>query len=181
MLCQKCKKNEANVFYRENVNGKEKSYALCSECAHELEKSGEISKVFDDFGPFGMKSHNDLFDLNGLFGSLFGGFTSAAVPTLTGSKRCPVCGESFADFTNSGKAGCPKCYEEFADELDGTISRIHGNTTHKGRVPKGWKSRLDRETQIKQLKKELETAIGAEEFEKAAELRDRIRQLGSEK
>ena len=43
MLCEKCKKNEATVFYRENVNGKEKNYSLCQKCAEKLEKKGEIS------------------------------------------------------------------------------------------------------------------------------------------
>lgn len=42
MLCEKCKKNEASVFYRENINGKERKYSLCPECAAELEKNGEI-------------------------------------------------------------------------------------------------------------------------------------------
>ena len=39
MLCEKCKKNEASVFYRENINGKERKYSLCPECAAELEKN----------------------------------------------------------------------------------------------------------------------------------------------
>ena len=38
MKCEKCQKNEATVFYRENINGKEAKYHLCPKCASELEK-----------------------------------------------------------------------------------------------------------------------------------------------
>ena len=73
MLCEKCKKNEASVFYRENINGKERKYSLCPECAAELEKNGEIKfsafphlSDMNDFAPFG-----DFGSLNSIFGSLF--------------------------------------------------------------------------------------------------------------
>ena len=32
MLCDKCGKNNAEVFYKENINGKETKYSLCHEC-----------------------------------------------------------------------------------------------------------------------------------------------------
>ena len=51
MLCEKCKKNEATFYYHENVNGNEKNYRLCADCAKELEKSGELktwNKAQDD-------------------------------------------------------------------------------------------------------------------------------------
>jgi len=36
MICDKCKKNTAQVYYTENINGKETKYALCHECAAEM-------------------------------------------------------------------------------------------------------------------------------------------------
>ena len=42
MLCQKCKKNEATVYYKENINGHVTEYNLCPECAAELEKNGVL-------------------------------------------------------------------------------------------------------------------------------------------
>ena len=33
MLCERCKKNNATVFYRESINGKERSLSLCEKCA----------------------------------------------------------------------------------------------------------------------------------------------------
>jgi len=37
MLCQKCGKNQANVFYKQMINGEYKEMSLCAECANELE------------------------------------------------------------------------------------------------------------------------------------------------
>ena len=48
MLCEKCSKNEATVFYREIVNGKEKKYSLCSDCAAKLEKEGKALIIAPD-------------------------------------------------------------------------------------------------------------------------------------
>ena len=53
MLCQKCKKNEATVYYKENINGHVTEYNLCPECAAELEKNGVLhldSHAEDLFG-----------------------------------------------------------------------------------------------------------------------------------
>ena len=36
MLCEKCKKRTATVFYNENINGKTRSYSLCAECAAKM-------------------------------------------------------------------------------------------------------------------------------------------------
>ena len=46
MICERCKKKEATVFYEENINGATRSYSLCSECAAELNKSGDLSGLF---------------------------------------------------------------------------------------------------------------------------------------
>ena len=32
MLCEKCKKNEANAYIKTNVNGDVHEYHLCSQC-----------------------------------------------------------------------------------------------------------------------------------------------------
>ena len=42
MLCEKCKKNEAQVHYTENINGKETSMSLCHECASKMQLTGGL-------------------------------------------------------------------------------------------------------------------------------------------
>ena len=55
------------------------------------------------------------------------------------------------------------------------IKRIHGNTTHCRRLHRRPEIKLRRD--IERLKRELDAAVAAEEYENAAVLRDRIREL----
>ena len=175
MLCEKCKKNNATVFYEETVNGKSRSYSLCADCAKALEQSGEISlqqNLADGF--FGMPSLGSIND--SLFSSLFGLPENAR----TSKKTCPLCHATFDDFRRHGKAGCPNCYTTFADELYGTVRSIHGSVKHIGRVPAKFKKRGENMTRLTELKNDLKHAIADENFEAAATLRDQIRALESE-
>ena len=130
MLCQKCKMKQANVFFKQTINGKTTQLCLCEDCAAE-------SGIGFDFG-FGLgKSF-----MPGLFGSVFEALSDGISSDFLGSqstfteKRCPMCGASFVDITHSGKVGCAKCYETFAPELSCTLQGIHGNVKHIGRRPK---------------------------------------------
>ena len=175
MLCEKCKKKDATVFYEETINGKTRSYSLCGECAAAMKQTGEIS-LGEDFGgnlfgasPFGSLSDN-------LFGSLFG----LPEVTRTSRKLCPLCHSSFEDLRRSGKAGCPSCYQTFAAELENTIRSIHGNVKHIGRAPSKVKAEPQEKSQLETLREELSVAISEENFERAATLRDEIRALETE-
>ena len=170
MLCERCKKNEATVHYREIMNGKEKKYLLCADCAKELEKSGEISLSAPQF--FG-ESEGSLF--NSMFGSLFA--PARGERALSEAKKCPLCGATFGELVNEGKVGCAKCYDVFGQELERTISGIHGQSTHAGRSPAKLKDKLDVPQRIRALERELKEAIKDERYERAAELRDELNSL----
>jgi protein arginine kinase activator len=104
-------------------------------------------------------------------------------PTFSGmglafkSERCENCGLTYSQFAQGGKLGCSNCYEVFKDKLNPLIRRIHSSERHKGKVPArtGGKLRLIKE--IESLKTELGNLVKNEEFEKAAEVRDRIKDL----
>jgi protein arginine kinase activator len=49
MLCERCKKNEANVHISKNINGKATELHLCESCARE---SGELISMNQFFGSF---------------------------------------------------------------------------------------------------------------------------------
>ncbi len=167
MICERCKKNTATVFYQENINGEARSFSLCSECAASMQKSGEISGGF----PFG--------NMGGLHDQLFGGlFGKVESPTKT-RKTCALCGSTFDDFRKDGKTGCPECYKTFGDELKGTIRSIHGNVNHIGRAPAKFRKNQEKANELKTLKTQLAAAITEENFELAATLRDKIRALES--
>ncbi|MBQ8208879.1 MAG: UvrB/UvrC motif-containing protein [Clostridia bacterium] len=175
MLCEKCKKNNAAFFFEENINGKKRSFALCSSCAEEMKKNGELQSgesLFDSLG-FPSSLHDSLF------GSLF---ASPAKAMQIGTKKtCPGCGSTLEDFRRLGKAGCSECYRTFSAELEPTIRSIHGNAKHTGRAPAKEKAKHEKENELKALKIELKSAIENEEFEKAAQLRDKIKSIEGKK
>ena len=77
--------------------------------------------------------------------------------------------------------GCNRCYEVFREHLEPTLRRIHGNTVHTGKLPKKGAGKIKLQRQIEQLKSELQAAVVNEQYEKAAELRDRIKELEKSK
>ena len=180
MLCERCKKNEASVFYRESVNGKQKSLSLCAECAEKARKAGELDDGFANGGFMNGGFFEDpFFGTDKLFGSLFG-LSEPRGKTKEKVKKCSLCGATFADLVNEGKAGCPECYRTFAEELTPTVSRIHGTTSHVGGAPSTFKKSREHKEKIKALEAELKEAVKEENYERAAELRDELRDLREE-
>lgn len=167
MKCQKCNKNEANTHVKRVINGEFEEYHLCSECAKEM----GYSNVFSDF----TSSFADDFN------SLFGSFFENALPARTQATRCETCGTTYNDIASTGMMGCANCYDIFSDRILPTIRRIHGNTTHMGKNSISYRKVEDKpedktQDELTKLKAELDTAIKNQEFEKAAVLRDKIKE-----
>ena len=158
MLCQSCEKKQATTHIKTILNGELKEYNLCSECAQKL----GYGSFFGGFG----------FDLDKLFGSFMDGMGSTKI-----KKRCQCCGSSFEDIAKSGKVGCAECYDTFYEELLPSIQRIHGRTSHTGKLAHSAGTEVKLRNEIARYRSELEQAIKAQEFEKAAELRDKIIEL----
>lgn len=194
MKCQHCGKNEATVQLRQSVNGQLSEYALCTQCAEQLGVGG----MFADFGSFGgfggfggmglMGGMSAFAGLEGLLNSMMGTARTGALPR-TG--RCKLCGSSFDDIARRGKLGCPECYEQFGDRLAPTIERMHGRTKHIGKLPgrpavqsqpvqnehQAIKKEEPAAETVADLRAQLNAAVAAEEYEKAAVLRDRIKEM----
>ncbi len=158
MLCQACEKRQATTHIKTIVNGELREYYLCPECAS---KHG-YGSFLGDFG----------LDIDKFFGSFMDTLGSGRA-----SRRCSFCGSSFEDIAKSGKVGCAKCYEEFYEELLPSLRRIHGRTSHTGKLAGSAGTGVRIRNEINKCREELEQAIKAQEFEKAATLRDRIKEL----
>ena len=175
MVCKNCGKNNAEIYYKQTINGKTVEYALCTQCAEKLKKEGKldikIPSFFDDFG-FGI-SNNGLYGIEELFGLP----ASSKNARRSEKKTCTLCSSTFDDLVKNGRVGCAKCYEVFADELRHSIESIHGKSEYIGRTPEKCKEKETKEDKINTLKAELDSAIAEQEFEKAAVLRDEIRAL----
>ena len=166
MFCERCKKNNATVYYTENINGKETKMALCHDCANEMQ--GNVGLGLFGSGLLGT-------DLGSLIGSMF--TPQKSTRPEADAKKCDLCGMSFADLMKEGKAGCPRCYDTFADELERTVAGIHGGTKHTGKVPAKYQAKLDEANRIKALRQRIAEAVASEDYESAAKLRDEIREI----
>ncbi len=163
MLCQQCHKRDASVHFTQIINGNKAVMYLCNQCA---EKKGQfvISPKLN-LGDF-------LWGFHGLGQSE--GFAKVEKPDEV---CCDVCSMSIEDFRKTGKLGCANCYRVFNDSLNPILRRLHGSVQHTGRVPKKAADCIREMNELEGLKAQLTEAIGKEEYEKAAVLRDSIRDL----
>lgn len=168
MLCQKCGENEASVHLTRIINGKKEELHLCENCA---KKSGDFSFPSDN---------------NFSFQSLLSGILNNNLSTknksiykdnLMKESICENCRLSYIDFSKNGLFGCSDCYEKFEDKLDPLFKRIHGSIRHTGKKPSRYNIKKDNEKEIYILKEQMENAVEEENFEKAAEIRDRIHEI----
>ena len=166
MLCQNCGKNEATTHIKRIVNGDTTQMHLCSDCAGHL-------------------GYGDMFSGFGLnLDDFFGGFLGDTVQMLASptEQRCPKCGNTFGDIVRSGKVGCSECYDIFYDKLLPSIQRIHGRIKHNGKQAPAVETVAQpvpevKEDPVEKLKKDLAQAIENQEFEQAAVIRDKIKEL----
>lgn len=171
MMCQQCGQKSATLHLTKIINGQKTEFHICESCARE--KGEWIPGAVDGFSIHNLLSGLLDFDL---MGHKQGGEGDIKPQTM----RCKNCGLSYAQFGKLGRFGCDKCYAFFGDRLDPLLKRVHGNTIHIGKIPKCGGGRIQRRRELIDLKKQLQYSILREEFEEAAKLRDRIRQLENE-
>lgn len=159
MLCDSCGKNEANLHYTKIINGKVEEKHLCEDCA------GENQDL----------SFANLFSMDKLFTGLIESFQEDTefYPEI----KCECCGLTYNDFKKEGKFGCSQCYEVFKDKLNPLIKGLHGHNTHRGKIPSSAHSKTFLKREEDDLRIQLEDAVKEEEFEKAAIIRDRLKDL----
>ena len=179
MLCQNCKTKQANTHIKQVINGELTELDLCPDCAAKLGYENAFSNFLD-------------------IGSMMSGFLGmpgaiSGVSTLAREQKCPGCGAVFSQISKSGRVGCAKCYETFYDRLLPSIKRIHGNTVHTGKrlrtarlesgspQPDAPNDKKDSRPELEILTEKLSAAIKNQEFELAAQLRDRINALKAAK
>ncbi len=160
-MCDECGGGEAVVHLTQIVNNEMTTFHLCDACAAEkgLEPAPEaVNFPLTDFlAQMGQDEPQ-----------------GRPVP----DEACSFCGLTFEHFRETGRLGCPQCYTTFQGHLEGLLRRIHGGTRHVGKVylpPDPTAS--EREKRVEALRRKLERAVATEDFERAAELRDEIREL----
>ena len=167
MKCQICNKYDANIVFTQIVNNEKIVLQICSECAKKRGISIEFEKP-------------SLPQVNSFIGSLAGDIgekDKKDIPELT----CDVCGLTFAEFKKEGLFGCDKCHEAFEDHIVNLLKQIHGSNVYDGKSPEGLSDEGEKMQQLKNLRSELKHFVKMEDYERAAELRDKIAEIEKDK
>ncbi len=164
-ICDVCGEPGAVVHWTQVVDNEAKTSHLCERCAAQKGIQASISVS---------SSNLPLAD----FLAKMAGDEPPSSSVAREEVSCPFCGLSTTDFREIGRLGCPQCYPTFEEYLRGLLRRIHGGTHHVGKVylPPD-PSASDRERRLAALRKKLKRAVEAEDFERAAGIRDEIRAL----
>jgi protein arginine kinase activator len=161
MTCEICGKDDARIRIRQIIGTECREMRLCETCARKRGIIGSGEGLSEDAAWF----------LHGLFEDIPGKHISI--------RSCPVCGTRLRDIRSSRRVGCCNCYETFSREIRKMLRLKESESAHKGKLPRSiltYKTFfIDREN----LKIQLEIALDNEDYEKAAQLRDKISGLDS--
>ena len=152
MKCEACRTRPATVHKLAGGGG---ARWLCEQCAAVVEHNGWSATESPATG--------DAFLVDDLTGSADG--------------VCPACGWTAARFRTTQRLGCPACYAAFRSLLMPLLGRLHRHVSHLGKAPRQEGAQPGRLATITRTRAALEKAIAAEDFEEAANLRDRIHSL----
>lgn len=207
MLCQNCKNNNATTHLKQNVNGQITECWLCAECAEKLGLGGMFSGFgsFAPFGSmfgYGMGAFESM--LGSLFGASTGkglpstkrceqcGSTLSEI-SHRGTVGCAGCYETFKESLapsiermhrraqHTGRLPSSVKREKGVDAAGVKRASVTRDTVppveRRGSVVRDTTAQQSVAAQVAELKRQLQQAIASEEYEKAAQLRDRIRAL----
>lgn len=194
MKCDNCDK-EATVHEVLTTKGKVVEKHLCEQCARQAGMAGAMHVPITQ-----LLSQYLTAQMKGAGAAPAGGV--AAPPGV-----CGACGTSYAQFRHTGLLGCPECYRAFEHPLGSLLERAQeGAKAHSGKVPanapaagtppaaRGGRRAhapssaesaagasaakiAERQQRIKALKQQLAAAVAAEQYERAATIRDELARL----
>jgi protein arginine kinase activator len=161
MQCDHCGERPAAIHLTQIVNDSVTTLHLCEQCAAEkgVQTGATVAK----------------FPLSDFLASMGKGASSQL---LVGddTKECSYCGGTLQDFRDTGRLGCPQCYRTFGRHLRDLLRRLHGSSQHVGeRYVASESGVTEGVPTVADLRDQLRRAVETENFELAADLRDRIR------
>ena len=160
LKCDHCQR-PATIHLTEIVDGEKTEKHLCEDCASNegitVKANVPISQLLESF----ILQSDD-----------------SDSPAEPDELRCDVCGLTYGEFRSRGLLGCPNDYDAFEPLLVPLLERAHeGGSDHLGKVPHSAPQTQKRHNAMLRLRSELKSAIAAEDYERAAVLRDQIKEL----
>lgn len=152
------------MFLTQIVNGQVTDLVLCEECARKKGLFDPQALTFSEkFFPEAFKKRVD-----DIVRELTEGREPAAAPAscdvLT---HCPACGFPLETYRKTGRLGCPDCYSVFARELEPDFPAAADDGSEPAPAADSREA----------LERQLREAVAREDYETAAALRDRLREL----
>jgi len=187
MLCQICKANPATIHIQEIVNGETNTLHICPECAKKrnLAEGNAANSHFHEMLERLTQAIANSAELK--LSDLFE--QKKPQEEETQDIQCSACGTSFQAYRKNGKVGCTACYEQFGQRLIGDFALNQHGSVHCGKTPpetvEQWhdpavSERIGLRRELERLRKGLDESVRREEFEQAAEIRDRIAGIEAE-
>ncbi|WP_024467647.1 UvrB/UvrC motif-containing protein [Treponema pedis] len=159
MICDMCKKNEAAVSIEQISDGAKKNIYLCRDCA----------------AKFGFGIFSEKMDIS--IKNIFNNYELNKKLEFENSPVCPHCGQKLLDIRFKQKIGCVNCFSAFKNEIAEILKQKKKDLRYTGVIQKSKVIGFENKRIAAELRQKLRKAIEAEEYEKAAFLRDELKAL----
>ena len=165
MKCKLCGNHEAVICVQKIVGNIRIEICVCEECARKEGARKEGVGDSQDAVELSLSKLINSMDIR------------ERIPKSPKKKECSTCGTSYEEFKSNLKFGCSECYSVFQREIRAYFRRHIGRSKHRGKIPGSLLTRQAFLFDINNLRRELKKALQDEEYERAAELRDKINSL----
>ena len=150
MKCDVCGRHEASALVTMIVNGKKAVRKVCKQCIARMQRGDAYATqmaILSSFEP----PEQEIY--------------------------CPVCNTAWSQVLKCGRVGCASCYQAFDTLLQPLLVHLNGAAQQSEDANGAAASEPVEKNEISRLREEMFAAVNAEEYERAAQLRDRIRSL----
>jgi len=163
MKCEICGLKDAVIHIRQIQKDLVHELHICEDCAQE---KGLLRE-----------EDSELPIANLLSGLLEG----KDAPGLSDVKElCPNCGMKAAEFRKQGRLGCPDCIVAFEKDVRVIVSQMAARPRHSGKLPQALSGEHAADAQGNAIREELRLSVEREDYERAAQLRDQLRELDAD-
>lgn len=158
MICEVCHQRNADIVFKTVAGGHVATRAMCLGCAQKMQQ--DMMKMFMELG-FTPEQKEEAVSQRE---------EQVVIPRFL----CTQCGRPYDQLDEHTMAGCASCYEAFHADL-----AIHFQKAANGSpVPKHEEPKEESESEpVSEIKYRLLEAVLKEDFEAAASLRDKIREM----
>jgi protein arginine kinase activator len=162
MKCEICGLKDAVIHIRQIQKDLVHELHVCEDCAQEKGLTRE--------------EDSELPIANLLSGLLEGKDVTGGTEA---KEVCPTCGMKASEFRKQGKLGCKDCFVAFEKDVRAIVSQMAARPRHTGKLPRTLVVEHAAEVRGEEIREELRQAVEREDYEQAARLRDRLREMES--